>query len=290
MILEYVVKHEKNIRDVLINYFHFSNKVCHYLKVNNLINLNNSKKIIYLDKNVNMGDKISIDLDFEENNSNIVSKNMPLDILYEDDYIIAINKPPFVPVHPSLEHFEDSLSNGVKFYFDSINLKRKIRPINRLDKNTSGIVLFAKFPFIQYSLTQYYKEYKAIVCGKIENDGVIDKAIARKDGSIIERCISENGKRAITEYKVIKNISIDNKDYTLLKCILHTGRTHQVRVHFSSIGHSILGDSLYGTKSDLINRQALHASKIVFMHPITNEKIEISCLIPDDMKKIIENN
>ena len=289
MFLEYIVNNEKSIREVLIVHYHFSNRYCLHLKVNNNIYLNDDNQLIYLDKVVNNGDKVSIKLDDEENNCNILPKFMPLDILYEDDYIIALNKPPHMPVHPSLEHFNDSLSNGLKFYFDSINLKRKIRPINRLDKDTSGIVLFAKFPFIQYSLQNYNKEYITIVNGRIENDGVIDKPIARKNNSIIERCVSDEGKNAITEYKVLKNFSISNKEYTMLRCILHTGRTHQIRVHFSFIGHSILGDTLYGKKSNLIDRQALHASKITFLHPVTKKEISISCTLPDDMKKIIES-
>lgn len=289
MFLEYIVNNEKSIREVLIVHYHFSNRYCLHLKVNNNIYLNNDNQLIYLDKVVNNGDKVSIKLDDEENSCNILPKFMPLDILYEDDYIIALNKPPHMPVHPSLEHFDDSLSNGLKFYFDSINLKRKIRPINRLDKDTSGIVLFAKFPFIQYSLQNYNKEYITIVNGRIENDGVIDKPIARKNNSIIERCVSDEGKNAITEYKVLKNFSISNKEYTMLRCILHTGRTHQIRVHFRYIGHSILGDTLYGEKSNLIDRQALHASKITFLHPVTKKEIMISCTLPDDMKKIIES-
>ncbi len=289
MFLEYIVNNEKSIREVLIVHYHFSNRYCLHLKVNNNIYLNDDNQLIYLDKVVNNGDKVSIKLDDEENNCNILPKFVPLDILYEDDYIIALNKPPHMPVHPSLEHFDDSLSNGLKFYFDSINLKRKIRPINRLDKDTSGIVLFAKFPFIQYSLQNYNKEYITIVNGRIENDGVIDKPIARKNNSIIERCVSDEGKNAITEYKVLKNFSISHKEYTMLRCILHTGRTHQIRVHFSYIDHSILGDTLYGEKSDLINRQALHASKITFLHPVTKKEIMISCTLPDDMKKIIES-
>ena len=260
------------------------------MKVNNKIYLNDNNMNIYLDKTVKVGDKISIDLNDEEENSNIVPKDIPLDILYEDDYIIALNKPPHMPVHPSIEHFEDSLSNGLKFYFDNIGLKRKIRPINRLDRDTSGIVLFAKFPFIQYSLKNYHKEYVSIVNGRIEKDGIIDKPISRKDNSIIERCVSNEGKRAITEYKVLKNFSIDNKEYTLLRCILHTGRTHQIRVHFSSIGHALLGDTLYGVESNLINRQALHASRITFLHPMTKKEINISCTLPYDMKKIIERS
>ena len=289
MFLEYIVNNEKSIREVLIVHYHFSNRYCLHLKINNNIYLNDDNQLIYLDKVVNNGDKVSIKLDDEENNCNILPKFVPLDILCEDDYIIALNKPPHMPVHPSLEHFDDSLSNGLKFYFDSINLKRKIRPINRLDKDTSGIVLFAKFPFIQYSLQNYNKEYITIVNGRIENDGVIDKPIARKNNSIIERCVSDEGKNAITEYKVLKNFSISNKEYTMLRCILHTGRTHQIRVHFRYIGHSILGDTLYGEKSNLIDRQALHASKITFLHPVTKKEIMISCTLPDDMKKIIES-
>lgn len=188
-----------------------------------------------------------------------------------------------IPVHPALHYYENSLSNGVRFYFDSINLHKKIRPINRLDKNTSGIVIFAKCEYIQEKMKKYAKIYLAIVNGFLNGSFTINKPIARKSESIIERCIDENGDNAITHIEVIKN----SKDFSLVKCTLETGRTHQIRVHLASIGHPILGDSLYGKESILINRQALHAYQICFIHPITNKKIEITSDIPEDMKKIM---
>ena len=124
------------------------------------------------------------------------------------------------------------------------------------------------------------KEYIAIVVGKLEGKGIIDEPIKRKGDSIIERCVSNDGEKAITEYEVVKNFNIDGENLTEVKCILHTGRTHQIRVHMAYIGHSILGDTLYGKPSDLIDRQALHAYRIRFVHPITKKEIEITSPIP----------
>lgn len=286
MELKYIVKDEVNIRQVLKERFGISDNLLTKLKKSQKIFLNDCNNI-YLDMNVNSEDLIIVNLDFEEDNSNIIPTKMDLDILYEDEGLLVINKPPHLPVHPSLNHYENSLSNAVKYYYDLINLKRKIRPINRLDKDTSGIVMFAKNEYIQYRLKSYSKEYIAIVCGRVLDNGIIDKSIARKSNSIIERCIDENGEKAITEYRVIKNFQIETKEYTLLKCILHTGRTHQIRVHLKSIGYPILGDTLYGTPSNLIDRQALHAYKVNFVHPISRENLEIIAPVPKDMNKLL---
>lgn len=279
MDLNYIVKNEINIRQVLREHFGISNRLLLKLKQNKKIYLNNSNNI-YLDMNIKENDLIKIILDFDENNSNIVPKKMNLKILYEDDSLLIIDKPPHMPVHPSLNHYENSLSNGVKYYFDSINLHRLIRPINRLDKDTSGIVMFAKNEYIQSRLTNYTKEYIAIVVGALEGKGIIDKPIKRKTDSIIERCIDESGEKAITEYEVLKNFNINGEDLTEVKCLLHTGKTHQIRVHMASINHPILGDTLYGKPSNLIDRQALHAYKIKFIHPITKKEIEVVSPIP----------
>ena len=279
MVLSYIVKKELNVRQVLKEQFHISNRLLLKLKKNRKIFLNKSNNI-YLDFPVKKDDLIEIDLDFDEDNSNIVPIKMNLKVLYEDDSLIILDKPPHLPVHPSLNHYENSLSNGLKYYFDSINLHRLIRPINRLDKDTSGIVIFAKNEYIQSQLTNYTKEYIAIVTGTLKESGIIDNPIARKNNSIIERCIDSNGEKAITEYFVIKNFSIKGENLTELKCILHTGRTHQIRVHLSSIGHPILGDTLYGTSSSIIDRQALHAYKIKFIHPIKKKELEIISPIP----------
>lgn len=286
MELNYIVKDEVNIRQVLREKFGISERLLTKLKKNQKIFLNDSNKI-YMDMYVKQNDKISVNLDFDEDNSNIIPVKMDLKILYEDESIIIVDKPANMPVHPSLNHYEDSLSNGIKYYFNILELKRKIRPINRLDKNTSGIVIFAKNEYIQDRLNKYHKEYLAIVVGKLLGSGIIDKPIARKEDSIIERCIDSNGEKSITEYEVIQNFKVNNTNLSLVKCILHTGRTHQIRVHMKSIGHPILGDTLYGNYSELINRQALHAYKISFIHPITKKEIEITSSIPNDMLKII---
>ena len=279
MDLNYTVHNEINIRQVLRERFGISNRLLLKLKQNKKIYLNNSNNI-YLDMSTKETDLIKINLDFDEDNSNIVPTKMNLNILYEDDSLLIIDKPPHMPVHPSLNHYENSLSNGVKYYFGSINLHRLIRPINRLDKDTSGIVMFAKNEYIQSRVTNYTKEYIAIVVGKLEGKGIIDKPIKRKADSIIERCVDENGEKAITEYEVLKNFNINREDLTEVKCILHTGRTHQIRVHMASINHPILGDTLYGKESNLIDRQALHAYKIKFIHPITKKEIEVISPIP----------
>lgn len=286
MELNYIVKDEVNIRQVLREKFGISERLLTKLKKSKKIFLNDSNKI-YMDMYVKSNDKISVNLDFDEDNSNIIPVKMDLKILYEDESIIIVDKPANMPVHPSLNHYEDSLSNGIKYYFNALGLKRKIRPINRLDKNTSGIVIFAKNEYIQDRLNKYHKEYLAIVVGKLLGSGIIDKPIARKEDSIIERCIDSNGEKSITGYEVIQNFKVNNTNLSLLKCILHTGRTHQIRVHMKSIGHPILGDTLYGNYSELINRQALHAYKICFIHPITKKEIEITSSIPNDMLKII---
>ena len=225
-------------------------------------------------------------LDFDEDNNNIVPTKMKLNILYEDDYLLILNKPAGFPIHPSMLHFEDSISNGVKYYFDSIGLHKKIRPVNRLDKDTSGIVIFAKNEYIQECLVRqmknniFIKEYIAICEGVLpKNKGIIDEPIARKTDSIIERCVDASGDKAITHYEVIKT----NGELSVVHLTLETGRTHQIRVHLAHIGNPILGDTLYGKASKLINRQALHSYRVTFMHPITHERLELEAPLFEDM-------
>lgn len=287
MELKYTIQNEQNLRQILKERFGISDNLLTKLKKSQKIYLNNNSNI-YLDIPIKFQDKVKVNLDFEEDNTNILPTKMPLNILYEDEGLLILNKPPHLPVHPSLNHYENSLSNGIKYYYDSINLKRKIRPINRLDKDTSGIVIFAKNEYMQYRLQNYSKEYIAVVTGELIGKDVINKPIARKSNSIIERCVNINGDNAVTEYEVIKNFEIENQKLSLVKCILHTGRTHQIRVHMKYIGHPILGDTLYGSPNGLIDRQALHANKIKFIHPISRKNIEITADIPNDISNIIE--
>lgn len=294
MKLQYVV--DKNccyttLKEVLKAHFSISDRLLLKLKKSNKIFLNS--ETTYLNKPLEINDIIDIYIDFVEDNSNIVPTKMELNIIYEDDSYLIINKPADIPVHPSMDHFKDSLSNGIRYYFDSINLKKKIRPVNRLDKNTSGLVIFAKNEYIQECLVKqmkksnFYKEYIAVCEGKFENiKGTINAPIARKEDSIIERCVSENGDIAITDYEVLNYNN--EKNYSVVKCILRTGRTHQIRVHLSYIGHPILGDTLYGNSSSLIDRQALHAHCISFIHPVSNREIKYIASIPDDMSLLIK--
>lgn len=289
MKLTYKIKENDNystIKEVLKAYFNISDRLLLRLKKADKIFLNSTPSSI--NQFINKNDTIEFLIDFEEDNSNIVPTKMDLDIVYEDEGYIVINKPAGIPIHPSMDHFTDSLSNGVRYYFDKIDLKKKIRPVNRLDKNTSGLVIFAKNEYIQECLVRqmnegnFYKEYIAICEGNFENQkGTINAPIARKENSIIERCVNENGDTAITDYEVLKyNFE---KDYSVIKCVLKTGRTHQIRVHMSYIGHPLLGDTLYGNSSDLIDRQALHSFKVSFIHPISKKSITYVAPMPKDI-------
>ena len=292
MRLTYTVKENdtyKTLKEVLKAYFKISDRLLLKLKKNNKILLNS--EITYMHHPLKGNDIIEVFLDLEEDSSNIIPTKMDLDIIYEDEAYIVVNKPAGIPIHPSMEHYEDSLSNGIKYYFDEIGLKKKIRPINRLDRNTSGLVIFAKNEYIQERLIEqmknnlFYKEYIAICEGKFKNTkGIINAPIARKENSIIERCVSENGDIAITEYEVLNYNSEGN--YSVVKCILKTGRTHQIRVHMSYIGHPLLGDTLYGHESSKINRQALHSYKMSFVHPVDQKKITYIATFPEDIQNI----
>lgn len=281
----YNVRNELNIKEVLRKSLSMSSRLITKIKYNHLY-LNGSHCSV--NSTVQPGDIVCVDFNYNEDNGNIVSNpQIKLDILYEDELYIIINKPSNMPVHPSMEHYTDSLSNGVKTYFDSIHLHKKIRPVNRLDKDTSGIVVFAKNEYAQENFKPICKEYIAIINGIFSGNGIIDLPIGRKNGSIIERCIDyENGDSAITEYEVIKNISEYN--LSIVKCALMTGRTHQIRVHLANKLSPILGDTLYGSTSNLINRQALHSYHLRLIHPINKKVIDIYAPIPEDISNIIK--
>ncbi len=245
MKLEYKIEKKdskKSINDILTNNLNISIRLLSKLIKNNKILLNGD----FCDtrQSVCLNDMITLNFDIIENNSNIVSTPMKLEIIYEDEWLLVLNKPAGIPIHPSRLHHTNSLSNGVKYYFDSIALSKKIRPINRLDLDTSGLVIFAKCEYIQDSFAKqmanktFQKKYKCIVNGILENKvGTINLPISRKTGSIIERCIKKDtGKPSITHYQVIKQFS----DYSLIECKLETGRTHQIRLHMATIGHSLL--------------------------------------------------
>ena len=275
----------QTINSILQNELQISSRLLYKLIKLNKIQLNHQP--CDTRKTGTLGDTITINFDYEEDNSNIVPTEMDLNIIFEDDWLLVVNKPAGIAIHPSVLHYSDSLCNGIRFYFDKIGLKKKIRPVNRLDLNTSGLVVFAKCEYIQECLinqmknNQFKKEYLAVCNGIFDKkSGTINLPIARKENSIIERCISENGQTAITHFEVLKEFN----NYSLVKCSLETGRTHQIRVHMSAIGHPLLGDSLYGSISDLINRQALHCFNLQFIHPVYNNDLNFWGDLPNDFK------
>lgn len=289
MYLKYIVTNNnfQNINQILKQELKISARLQHKLIENKHVYLND--KIIDTRSSVQKNDVITVNLDFDEENENIIATNMHLIIVYEDDCFLILNKPAGIAVHPSMQHYTDSLANGIKFYFDSIGFHKKIRPINRLDLNTSGLVIFAKNEYVQECLIKQMQEktfekyYIAFVEGSFsDSNGTINLPIARKENSIIERCISPSGQNAITDYKVLAQYDT----FSIVECHLQTGRTHQIRVHMSAIGHPLLGDTLYGNSSSLIARQALHCYKLSFVHPVSKQVMSFSCNLPDDMNSL----
>ncbi len=226
------------------------------------------------------GDTLTVKIE----NSGHIARPMTADIEipFEDEDIIVLNKPPLMPVHESRNHIGDTLSNFVAYHCGE---NMAFRAVYRLDRDTSGLVLVAKNELAAAKLAgKIKKDYYAVVDGIIESAGIIDAPIARCGDSIIKRKVDENGETAITEYFPIK--AIDNR--TLVKFNLKTGRTHQIRVHMEHIGHSLLGDSLYDGDCSKINRQALHCKDIYFTHPISETPMHITCDFPDDIKNLVQ--
>lgn len=237
------------------------------------------------------GDKL--EFNFEEAGSeNILPECMELDIVYEDDYIAVVNKKAGIPTHPSRNHYMGTLANGMMYHWMGNEENIAIRPVNRLDKNTSGLVVFAKSSHIQHvmSLESYRakmkKEYIALVHGILEKDsGTIDAPIARENKQSVKRVVRDDGDRAVTHYKVLKRYA----DFCLLLINLETGRTHQIRVHMAHIGHPLLGDDLYGGSLEKIKRHALHAHKISMEHLVSGDLLEFAAPVPSDMERLIES-
>lgn len=229
----------------------------------------------------------------EETDKTFNEANIPLDIIYEDEDIVVINKPYGMPVHPSINHYDNTLANALSFYFKEKNEPFVFRCVNRLDRDTSGITIIAKHYLASGLLSeqmrnrQIKREYTAIVEGLIlEDRGTIDLPIAREDESVITRVVDfEKGEKAVTHFRVIKRD--EDQNLTLVKLVLETGRTHQIRVHMKAIGHPLIGDFLYNPDNKMINRQALHAGCIDFIHPLTGLPMHFEVDLPEDMKEIM---
>lgn len=286
---EYIIDEQYSgrcIKDFLINKLGVSHRNLVNLKKNSAILLND--EAAYVNARLTMGDRVEIFL-MDKGSENILPEAFDLDIIYEDDYVIAVNKEAGMPVHPTKGHFTGTVANALACYWQDKHKNIKIRPINRLDKDTSGLVLFAKNSHVQYMMSKeefsFGKEYIAVVEGLMEKDaGIIDLPIKREGCHTIRRTISQDGQRATTSYKVIKK----KEAATLLRINLITGRTHQIRVHMSYSGHPLFGDELYGGSREIIKRQALHAEKMFFIHPATGADIELHAKIPGDIMSLCD--
>lgn len=233
--------------------------------------------------NVYKGDVLKIKLPQDKND--IIPVKVPIDIIFEDEHIIVLNKPPHMPVHPTHDHLTDTLANGVAYYMKETGKQHAFRAINRLDRDTTGLVLVAKDCYSAYCLRNGVdKTYCAICQGEINKPGTINAPISLQPGHTIQRRAGSNGVSAITHYTPVKY----KNSHTLLDIKLETGRTHQIRVHFSYIGHPLAGDDMYGGSLKYISRQALHCKELAFTHPVTNKKIELKAEIPNDMIKIMK--
>ncbi len=283
-----------SIKEILIDELGFSKRAIAALKARPDGILLNGEHATVRAK-VNEGDVLVINCeDMESNEEKLVPSSTLPDIMYEDEHIVAVDKPPFMPTHQSQGHFYDTLANSLAYYFTKQGRPFVFRSVNRLDRNTSGVVLVAKSRIAAAKLSEEMKRegikksYIAILNGTLEhNFGTIETYIRRAQKSIILREVCEeceDGKIAITNYRVLARAN----GLTLVEAEPQTGRTHQLRVHFSHLGAPILGDDLYGCASPLIERHALHACKLNFVHPDSCEVISIQADLPEDMREIIE--
>lgn len=249
----------------------------------------------YVNTQLTAGDTLTLTLSDDNSSEKIPPVNLALNILFEDEDILVLNKPADMPIHPSLNNYENTLANAVAFYYDNQNIPFVFRCINRLDRDTTGVTMLAKNPFSAAILSEMvrnreiHREYMAIAEGIFtQKEGIVNAPIGRKEGSTIEREVNfETGEKAVTHYTVLK----ENHDLncSLLKLWLETGRTHQIRVHMKHLGHPLLGDFLYNPNMTQIKRQALHSYSLTFNHPITKEPMQFTAPVPDDMQNAFAN-
>lgn len=271
------------VRDFLLQHGFSAKNILFLKKSTESIVLND--KAVYVNAHIQAGDLLSIFIK-ETESSHIEPISYPIDIVYEDEDLLIVNKPWGMPTIPSLNHHKDSLANGVCAYYQAQNQEFIYRPVNRLDKDTSGLVLIAKHTISASMLSaaivrgEIQKSYTAIATGVLPPSGTIDAPIARCDASLITRCVDfTHGDDAITHYRTITQ----KENCALVSICPETGRTHQIRVHFSHIGHPLIGDTLYGGSDAFMKRHALHADFIQFIQPLTGKKIICRLPLPEDM-------
>lgn len=287
-LITYISEEEMTLKEILLDKLNFSVRSLSKMKREQTVLVN--KEFKKPSTKIKKGDLIEVKID--EEMANFMPQDLKLDILYDDFDLIMVNKPPFMVVHPTKSHCDNTVANGVTCYINEKKENVKIRFVNRLDMNTSGLVIVAKNAYAHHalsndmSLDNVEKVYIAVVKGVVKKDsGTINLPIFRPSEDSIKRVVDDKGQASITHYEVLERLN----DATVLKLRLETGRTHQIRVHLSHIGYGIIGDELYGyVDENLINRQALHAYSLKFKQPRTKENLEFKADLPEDMKNLIE--
>ncbi len=290
-IFEYTITSEnagKTLLDFLKEQSFSRHLITHLKKTDKGLTVNG--EWAYVSSILKENDFLKITLIEEEGSENIVPVELPLTIVYEDEDIIILNKPAFMPIHPSINNYENTLANALNYYYKDATSPFVFRCVNRLDRDTTGLVLVAKNMYSSCVLSdmvrnrEIHRTYMAVVEGKVCQNGTINAPIARKEDSVIERCVDfENGQSAITHYEVLKS----TEDFSLLRIKLETGRTHQIRVHMKYIGHPLPGDFIYNPNMKQIKRQALHSYSLEFNHPVTKQPMRFEAEIPSDMQGIM---
>lgn len=233
---------------------------------------------------IHTGDTVTINI--PDDNTMSIPIDYPLDVVYEDDDLLIINKPPMLPMHESHNHQGDTLANAVAGYLTKKGKPATFRAIGRLDKGTSGIVVCALNAHAAARLSgKIKKQYLAVVTGRYEEDGTIVKPIYRPDPMKTYRTADDRGDYAVTHYHVEEK----GENYSLMRIDLETGRTHQIRVHFAYLGTPLYGDRMYGTEDERICHQALHCENLTFIHPVTNEEIKCKAEMPDEMHQLLQS-
>ena len=240
---------------------------------------------------VRSGDQIELRLTEEAGSEGIVPVCLPFSVVYEDEDLLVVNKPAGMPIHPSLNNYENALANALMYYYQEQEKPFIFRCTNRLDRDTSGLTVIAKHLVSSSILSsmgvrhEICREYLAIVRGSVTpSSGTIDAPLARAGSSLVERKVDyEHGERAVTHYKVVE----EKNGHSLVSLILETGRTHQIRVHMQSIGFPLVGDYLYNPDMEYIHRQALHSWKLSFIHPVTGKQMHFEAPLPEDMAYVL---
>ena len=246
----------------------------------------------YMRQELSTGDHLQVRICETQNSEKIPPTKLALDIIYEDEDLLVLNKPAGMPIHPSLNNYTNSIANALAYYFQSQGKPFIFRCCNRLDRDTSGLTIVSKHLVsgsILSDMTKYrkvHREYLAIVRGSVTpSEGTIQAPLGRKDGTIIERTVDwEHGEDAVTHYKVVKEANW----HSLVSLHLETGRTHQIRIHMKYLGYPLIGDYLYNPDMEYMTRQALHSHHMEFTHPITGEHMSFTAPLPEDMARVMQ--